>query len=479
MTSSDSTHANLNTQHPSERNVLLSISFLLFLLLFGMSSYVHQNYLAGLSASRLDLLHTIVRKGRVEIDTWHENTVDKAMYDGHYYSDKAPSTVILALPSFFVGVKLLEFRGADLDSDSSWLFLSWFSTVFSVGIMTALGGVFAMHWLRSFVSTAIATTSSIIIFIGGLPFANASYLVSHGITVSMGFATFLLLKPLLLSSPSGSLSSKRLLGAGFCCGIVLAGEYTAGIILTSIFLWVLKSQKSRALYFCLGALPWVFTIPAYSWLCLGTPFELPYSYQASFPAMEEGLYAIKLPNAEIAWRLLFGPMRGWFFWSPFLLMAVPGFVYFQRNFPVLASVTYVLVMVQIIVISGRVWDWQAGWTIGPRYFSPILPWIAMPAVIAFSKHKRMGCFLGILSLLATGMASLVDGTPKYIYKNPLFERHFPALWQGECTFNLGSVIGIGDPWSLIPLLVYCGIIGYAISKKLHMEKTIRNLGLVE
>ena len=54
-------------------------------------------------------------------------------------------------------------------------------------------------------------------------------------------------------------------------------------------------------------MPPLLLIPAYSWACLGTPFALPYSYEASFTAMKEGLYAIKWPDAETAFRLLFSP----------------------------------------------------------------------------------------------------------------------------------------------------------------------------
>lgn len=85
MTSAISSNTNQKTQDQAELKVLTRISVLLFLLLFGTSSYIHQNYLAGLSSSRLDLLHAIVREGRVEIDTWHENTRDKAFFNEHYY----------------------------------------------------------------------------------------------------------------------------------------------------------------------------------------------------------------------------------------------------------------------------------------------------------------------------------------------------------------------------------------------------------
>ena len=48
--------------------------------------------------SRFDLLRAIVEGHTLQIDAYHENTQDKAHYNGHYYSDKAPGLVFLAVP---------------------------------------------------------------------------------------------------------------------------------------------------------------------------------------------------------------------------------------------------------------------------------------------------------------------------------------------------------------------------------------------
>src|SRR5579864_9777593 len=48
--------------------------------------------------SRFDLLRAIVERHTLQIDAYHENTQDKAYFRGHYYSDKAPGLVFLAVP---------------------------------------------------------------------------------------------------------------------------------------------------------------------------------------------------------------------------------------------------------------------------------------------------------------------------------------------------------------------------------------------
>ena len=49
--------------------------------------------------SRFDLIRAIIEQRTLRIDAYHGNTEDKALYQGHYYSDKAPGLALLALPA--------------------------------------------------------------------------------------------------------------------------------------------------------------------------------------------------------------------------------------------------------------------------------------------------------------------------------------------------------------------------------------------
>ena len=91
----------------------------LFALLFFCLTYAHQKkFDAPTPVSRLDLLHALVVQGTISIDDYHENTPDKAVFDGRYYSDKAPGTVALALLPFALAVAVLGVAGIDLGSDA-------------------------------------------------------------------------------------------------------------------------------------------------------------------------------------------------------------------------------------------------------------------------------------------------------------------------------------------------------------------------
>src|SRR5271156_7107076 len=66
--------------------------------------------------SRFDLLRAIVEQHTLQIDAYHENTQDKAHFNGHYYSDKAPGLVFLAVPFAMAARPLIRATGIDLES---------------------------------------------------------------------------------------------------------------------------------------------------------------------------------------------------------------------------------------------------------------------------------------------------------------------------------------------------------------------------
>jgi predicted small integral membrane protein len=50
----------------------------------------------------VDLVHAIVNEGRFEIDTYHVNTIDKSIFQGHYYAGALPGPSFLAVPVYLI-----------------------------------------------------------------------------------------------------------------------------------------------------------------------------------------------------------------------------------------------------------------------------------------------------------------------------------------------------------------------------------------
>src|SRR5215472_182652 len=81
--------------------------------------------------SRFDLLRAIIERHTLQIDAYHQNTEDKARLNGHYYSDKAPGVVFLAVPIAEVARLALRTAGIDPDSVRGEYALSYLVSAFT------------------------------------------------------------------------------------------------------------------------------------------------------------------------------------------------------------------------------------------------------------------------------------------------------------------------------------------------------------
>jgi hypothetical protein len=116
----------------------LRLQIAIALLFFFAAIFVHQKpEQCPTPLSRLDLLHALFQHGTLRIDAY-DNTPDKAFWQGHTYSDKAPGATVLALPPFALAVARLRVAGIDLDSSRGWLISSWVACAGSSAMLAAI-----------------------------------------------------------------------------------------------------------------------------------------------------------------------------------------------------------------------------------------------------------------------------------------------------------------------------------------------------
>jgi len=155
-------------------------------LLVGALVGAHQPVDKNASAvSRLALLRALVEKGSVCIDEYAESTGAKSAWGGHYYSDKAPGTVVLAFPAFAASAIVLEWLGVELDSDTGWLVSSWAACAGSIAVIAALGGALCFVWLSRYVPRRWALVTVLGIWLGAAPLPYSTMMFSHGLVVGL------------------------------------------------------------------------------------------------------------------------------------------------------------------------------------------------------------------------------------------------------------------------------------------------------
>jgi len=463
---------------PSKPTTLRKQGTLLFCLLFFCYSYIHQR-MGWNQNSRLDLLHALFVHKTFKIDAYHENTGDKSIHDGHYYSDKAPGIVFLAIPAFAASVGILNFVDVPLDSPRGWLASSWITTAGSVGWITAMGGVAMFVFLSKMVGQRDAYITTLAVFLGSLPFPYATMLFSHAAVIGLicialwaigdGVFWSRMIRPGADATPDvvavaegGSHCAMgqerpwawRHLLAGLCCGLAISSEYTAATAAGGVLALALIAHWRRGVLLGLGAVPALLLIPIYNWVCFGGPLAFGYHHLAlpEFQAMNQGLFGITFPpKASAAYLILLSPERGLFFWSPFFLMAFFGTKHPWRLSRPLWLVAWSVVIVHVICISGYYMP-GGGAALGPRHLAPMLPFAVLAATSGLSRWPRVGCYCGYLAIVFTGLGTFVEAMPPDGLANPAMNLHLPRFCDGLVAQNLGYLLGLPQFVSILWLV---------------------------
>jgi len=121
----------------------------------------------------------------LKIDQYHENTGDKSVHDGHYYSDKAPGIVFIALPAFAVSVAVLNILDIPLDSRGAGWPQAGITTIGFRRIAHRPGGAAMFLLLCRFVEQKYAFMTTMVTFLGAAPFPYATMLFSHAAVIGL------------------------------------------------------------------------------------------------------------------------------------------------------------------------------------------------------------------------------------------------------------------------------------------------------
>jgi hypothetical protein len=378
----------------------------LFGLLWLAGAWVHQAPENPNATSRLDLLHALVSQGTWHLDVYHENTTNKAWCEGHYYSDKPPGLVFLALPTFLL---LHLFLQDSLESKWGWLLSSWLGSAGATGLWAATGAVACFSWLSRSHSRRIALLTTLAFFLGTPLLAYAGSWFPHSATVGL---LFVALNIAHRDFPKiGSVSRRWWLMAGLVCGLALSCEYSAAIPLVAV-----------------------------GGVCFGTPWTIPYQHTATLTHMQQGLCGILFPPpASHLTHLVLGSTRGLFMHSPFLLCLWVGFRQLHERSPAWFYSAYVIVLLQWILMSGY-GDLAAGNTLGPRLLLCALPWLALPTALAFSQYPRASTALVGVAVLVNA-AALWSGI-ELLPTASLWETVLERFSSGNTPHHLGELFGL-------------------------------------
>ncbi len=464
-------------------------SLSLFLLLFFTWAYFFPRWASWSQNSRLDLTMALVDEGSLSIDSYYTNTGDYAAFEGHFYTDKAPGVSFLGVPVYaayraFASLppvqrsmdKIARSRAfaATLNPEGTgvarekvyFMGALYAVTLATIALPAALLGVLIYLYLGKILPDERLRLGVVLIYALATPaFAYGGMLFSHQLTAFLLFAGFFL----VTEAAQRESAWRYLTGAGFLLGWAVISEYPGILIVAGVgvyALWV-RRRWQTAFWLILGALPPALLLMTYDYTIFHTILPVGYRYSVNYHDLhDQGFLSLVGPNLPALWGITFGSLRGLFFLSPVLLLAVPGFWWWRRSNEETAAWALSLWAVSsFLLFNGSSIMWQGGYAVGPRYVLPMLPFL-MPAfayglreVWKTPAGRAVTVALAAWSLFAVWVETLGGQSYPDWTRNPLFDYSLPYWREGNIARNLGMLPGLKGIASLLPLvllLLGCG-----------------------
>ena len=417
--------------------------------------------------SRFDLTRAIVEQHSFAIDAYAANTGDISARDGHLYCDKAPGQSLLAAPIY-----ALVMWGAEQPSIAQLNHAAYVITLVTAAVPGALAVWLVFVLLLSWGARevwALACASGYGLATMAWPYSTM--LFGHQLVAALLLCAFALLSR---DEPN---SRRPVLLAGLLLGLACLVEYQALLGALAIGALALRWGWRGALTLTVGALPPMLLLAFYQWQAFGAPWTLAYEY-STMPFRHQGFFmGLGIPDVSVLREITVGPYRGMFYSAPWLLLAVPGCLVWLRSARRLAALSAAAVVVLYFWMNASLVDWQGGWTYGPRFLVPTLPFLALLVGglgVWRGPTRALGWLLAALLVLSYGatlVATAVNPQTPLGIRQPFAEYLLPQwqagniglVYQGitmkwptpdamPAAWNLGQRFGLSGRMSLVPLL---------------------------
>lgn len=446
--------------------------------------------------SRFDMVRAMLEQHMLRIDAYQDNTEDKAISNGHFYSDKAPGLAFLALPAAAATRAALPVFGVDPASPRGIVAISYFSSLFAVALPTTLACL-CLFWiaLRLGGSEAAATFAMLVFGLANPMWAYAVLFWGHALTGAC--LLFAFAAALKLWDASGY-DLPLGLAVGLAAGWATVSEYPAlpasAIVAVFALAEIWPQRRWRALIgLAAGTLACVAVLMAYQKAAFGSAIHPSYAYYqaGAFPWMKRGYMGLTYPRPDVMLKLLFGCRRGLFFAAPVLAAAPFGLrILWKQPAHRAAAITATAVAGYYYLFNSSFYVWTAGWSYGPRYMAAGIPLLCVGLAPVYDyageylrerganrgrTHLRKA--LLALALISASFALIAVSTtpqPPDEYRCPIPQLLLPSFMHGQLSindttmltaaeesnfdgpaaFNLGELAGLRGLPSLLPLFAF-------------------------
>lgn len=411
---------------------------------------------------RLYMTAAMVEEGSYEINTLRKRwgwVNDAAKKDDKLYSVKAPGTSWLGVPGYALYYAVTDTEELELET------ALWTSRVTGTILPTLIFLFFFYIWLgRQTLSPFARDAVFLSVALGSSFYGYTLLFASHTTSAICAFGGFMLLYD---ARRSQDISPHK----AFLAGLLVAGitffEYPGFILSAFLSLFALVAIRpwKRLVFFAIGGLIPTLLVMQFQGSAFGDPFSPGHLYvenTAFREGHEEGFFGATHLRSEAVWGLLFDFRLGMLTMTPLFLLAFYGFgrLLFQARERLDAGVVITMSLVMFLFIcSFNIW--HAGWSIGPRYLTALLPfmgWAALhgmaPPLERFPTAARVA-FTGLVlaGLVASGIPSAYYPHLPESIDQPLGELFRVLIAHGYSPPNAGNLLGVYGNLSMLPLVL--------------------------
>jgi hypothetical protein len=360
-------------------------------------------------------------KNSAMVEECNSGDIGYVPWTGHFHPNKPPGTSFLALPAYWV-IYHIE-RLARVNPDHWWPLTvnAWLTSVFSVGLISAIGCVLFFKLARDFAGGAVlpAVLATLAFAFGTTFFPFSTLLFDHNLTASFLIAAFYCL---WCGKCETSGTAWLFALSGLFAGVAAITNYVAAVAGMVLGLYALLATLPldagrrwnwrAAILFSLGVAPPFLLICWYGWVCFGSPFTLNTDFQNPLFKVEGGaLGMFALPSPYVAALISVSPYRGIFFLAPVTIMGLYGLYVWLREKTYAAEARVCLaVFAFFFLVNASFNGYHGGFSAGPRYLVPGMPFLVLPVVVAFMRTRITRVLAIALAIISVVHHTLLTAT---------------------------------------------------------------------
>jgi hypothetical protein len=421
--------------------------------------------------SRLYLTLAVVDHGTLAIDApmaRHGVTGDRAEHKGRTYCDKAPGLSFLAVPFYALAQGTAKMFGGELTLSQAHLVSRWGAVI--------LPTILLCYYLYLFLWEILPSWRLRVLLV--LVYALASLARTYGVlffshqtaaVFSVGGVMFLY----RLAAKSGWRGSASALLGGLFLGTAFSIEYPTFIAVAAGAMLALFTVRPwwRLPLTAVGVAIPVGLCLLYNYLAFDNPLSPGYAHlTSSFAAIHaKGLFGVTTPTPEALFGSFLSLERGLFFFSPWLVAALPGFYFLfrQREYRPLFWVSLTVSLGYGYFISSFDY-WVGGDTAGPRHLTPLVPFLVFPVAAFMERVSRSSWeaprfLLSGLFVYSILLVNLVSMTFSYFHpdlQNPFRDLSLEFWREQAFPESLGTLLGASHTVSVVPYVL--GLLGLSL-----------------